>query len=77
MVARATTCTETRPTSRCRNRLAATSTIRVVQASTLTVQMVPSSADTASITRASPGVRKADSRSNIQRSTTVRETPRP
>jgi hypothetical protein len=77
IVARVTTCTDTTPTSSCRNRLETTSTTRVAQASTLTVQMVPSSADTAIITRSSPGVRKPASRSSIQLSTTLKETPRP
>ena len=54
-----------------------TSTTRVVQASTLTVQKVPSNADTASISRLSSGVRKAASRSSIQLSTTLTETPLP
>jgi hypothetical protein len=57
--------------------LETTSTTTDVQASTLIVQMVPSSADTASITRASPGVRKAVSRSSSQWSTIVREIPWP
>jgi hypothetical protein len=49
----------------------------VVQASTLIVQMDPSSPVTARMRVVSPGVRTAASRCTTQLLTTAKETPRP
>jgi hypothetical protein len=69
--------TETSATTSCRKRLKVSRMIPVDQPSSLMVQMEPSSPDTASMTRVSPGVCSAASRSSTQLSTTVKETPRP